>query len=223
MRLAEGESRVSPEWDFDSQVSVDGHRQEAEDRALSEHQDEAGEEEAAVEVAGQPDADGDGEGDGEAADQDISDSQRHQEVVGGGFEVGVDGDGPAHQHVADDRQHSDDQFNGDVESIHLREETQRAPPPPESRLHSGQTAAARATSPSPALSSHLTDISEQQTNKQTNLGQTLHPALISKSNTHTHTHTLLEFLTLSLFLLSCYSVQLRSGNARPSPASQTCP
>lgn len=89
---------------------------------MCEHKHEAGEEKAAVEVTRQPDADGDGERDGEAPDQNVGYSQRHQEVVGRVFQSGVDGDSPAHQHVADNGQHSDDQFNGDVESTHVSEE-----------------------------------------------------------------------------------------------------
>ena len=79
---------------------------------------------AHVKVRGESDADGDGEGDGEAAHQNIGHGQRHQKVVGGVFEIGVDGYGPAHQHVARYRQNGDDQFNGDVDRIHLSEEVQ---------------------------------------------------------------------------------------------------
>lgn len=57
-------SGLLPQWDLNGQVPVDGHRQQAEDGALGEHQHEAGEEEAAVKIHLEADADGDGERDG---------------------------------------------------------------------------------------------------------------------------------------------------------------
>lgn len=105
--------------DFDSQVSVDGDGQKAEDGALSQDQDKTRQEETPVEVQLYTQTDGYGEGDGEQTDQNISHSQRHQKVVGGVLQSGVNRDSPAHQHVAGNREKSDDDFNHDVEVIHL--------------------------------------------------------------------------------------------------------
>uniref|UniRef100_A0A3B3DCM0 Uncharacterized protein n=1 Tax=Oryzias melastigma TaxID=30732 RepID=A0A3B3DCM0_ORYME len=109
----------SPQRDLDGQVSVNRNGQEAEDGALSEDQDEAGEKETAVKIQKHPDADGDGEGDGKAAHQDVRHGQRHQEVVGGVLQRAVDGDRPAHQHVPRYGENCDDNLYSDVERVHL--------------------------------------------------------------------------------------------------------
>ena len=100
--------------DFNCHISVDCNGKKAEDGALCQYQDETGQEEASVEVQADADADGYGEGDGEAPDQDISHGQRHQKIVGGVFQSGVDGDGPANQHVAGDGENRNHYFNHDV-------------------------------------------------------------------------------------------------------------
>lgn len=108
----------SPEVDFNRQIPVNCNREKTENGALSQYQDETRQEETSVEVQPYADADGYGEGDGEAPDQDISHSQRHQKVVGGVLQGGVDRDCPAHQDVAGYREKSDDHFNRDVQAIH---------------------------------------------------------------------------------------------------------
>lgn len=104
---------------FDSQVSVDGNSQKAEDWALSQDQDKTRQEETPVEVQLYTETDGYGEGDGETTDQNISHSQRHQKVVGGVLQSGINRDCPAYQHVARNWEKRDDDFNHDVEGIHL--------------------------------------------------------------------------------------------------------
>lgn len=109
----------SPQRDFDGQISINGDGQQTKDGALRQYQDEAGQEEAPIEVQIYADAYGDGKGDGEAPDQNISHSQRHQKVVGGVFQSGVDPDGPAHQNIAGYGENSNHYFNDDVEHFHL--------------------------------------------------------------------------------------------------------
>lgn len=106
--------------DFDGQVSVNGDGEETEDGALSQYQDETGHEEAAVEVQGETEADDDGEGDGQASHQNIGHGQRHQKVVGGVLQGAVDGDCPAHQHVAGYREDRDDRFDADIQVFYVR-------------------------------------------------------------------------------------------------------
>lgn len=114
-RLAEH----SPQRNFHSQISVDCNGQKTEDWALGQDQDKTGQEEASVEVQIYADADGNGERDCEATDQNISHSQRHQKVVGGVFQSGIDGDSPANQYVAGYWENSNHYFNKDIERIHL--------------------------------------------------------------------------------------------------------
>lgn len=89
-------SNNSPEVDFDCQISVDGNSQKAEDGALSQDQDKTRQEETPIEVQTYPETDGYGKGDGEATHQNIGHSQRHQKVVGGVLQSGVNRDRPAH-------------------------------------------------------------------------------------------------------------------------------
>ncbi|TNN82718.1 hypothetical protein EYF80_006959 [Liparis tanakae] len=109
----------SGQRNFDGHISINSNSQEAEDGALCQYQNKTGQEEASVEVQMYADADGYGKGDGEAPHQNISHSQRHQKVVGGVLQSGVDRDGPAHQHVARYGENSNDHFNHDVDRIHL--------------------------------------------------------------------------------------------------------
>lgn len=109
----------SPEVNFDCQVSVNGNSQKAEDGALSQDQDKTRQEETPIEVQTYPETDGYGEGDGEATHQNIGHSQRHQKVVGGVLQSGVNRNRPAHQYVARNWEKCDDDFNHDVEVIHL--------------------------------------------------------------------------------------------------------
>lgn len=109
----------SPQRDLDGQISVNRNGEEAEDGALSEDQDEAGEEEAPVKIHIKAHADGDRKRHGEAAHQDIRHGQRHQKVVGGVFQSAVDGDRPAHQDVSRYREKCDHNFYNDVERVHL--------------------------------------------------------------------------------------------------------
>lgn len=90
----------SPERDFDGHISINCNSEKTEDGALSQYQDKTCQKEASIEVQTYAEADGYGEGDGEATDQNISHSQRHQKVVGGVLQSGVDRDCPAHQYVA---------------------------------------------------------------------------------------------------------------------------
>lgn len=108
-----------PQGDFDGQISIDSNRKKTKDGALSEYQDKTCEEEASVKVQPYADADGNGKGYGEATHQDVSHGQRHQKIVGGVFQSGVDRDGPAHQDVARYGENSNYYFNRDVVRIHL--------------------------------------------------------------------------------------------------------
>ncbi len=86
---------------------------------MCQYQDKTCQKEASIEVQMYADADGYGKGDGEATDQNISHSQRHQKIVGGVLQSGVDRDCPANQYVAGYGENSDYYFNRDVERIHL--------------------------------------------------------------------------------------------------------
>lgn len=105
---------VVSERDLDGDVPVDGDGQQTEDGALRQHQHEAGDEEAAVEVGAEPGADGDGEGDGQDPHRDVRHGQGHHEEVGDGLQVRVETHGPAHEHVPQDREHGDQQLQDDV-------------------------------------------------------------------------------------------------------------
>lgn len=86
--------------DFDSQISVNGNSEKTEDGALGQYQDKTCQKEASVEVQLYAQADGYGEGDGEATDQNICHSQRHQKVVGGVLQSGVNRHCPTHKYIA---------------------------------------------------------------------------------------------------------------------------
>lgn len=103
-----------PEGYSDGNDSVDGDGQEAEDGALSQDQDKAGNEKAAIEEGTEASADGDGKGDCQHPHSNVSSSQGHHKVVGDVLQVAVEIDGPADQDVAQDGQHSNDQLQDDV-------------------------------------------------------------------------------------------------------------
>lgn len=106
-----------PEGYADRNDSVDGDSKEAEDGALSQDQDEAGNEEAAIEEGTEASADGDGKGDCQHSHRNVSSSQGHHEVVGDVLQVAVQVDCPADQDVAQDGQHRNDQFQDDVSYV----------------------------------------------------------------------------------------------------------
>lgn len=103
-----------PEGYSDGNDSVDGDSKEAEDGALSQDQDKASNEKAAIEEGTEASADGDGKGDCQHPHSNVSSSQGHHKIVGDVLQVAVQIDGPADQDVAQDGQHSDDQFQDDV-------------------------------------------------------------------------------------------------------------
>lgn len=109
----------SPQRDFDGQISVNRNGKKTEDGALCQYQDKTGQEEASIEVQMNADTDGYGKRDGEATDQNISHCQRHQEIVGGVLQSGVDRDRPANQYVAGYGENSNYYFNQDVVRTHL--------------------------------------------------------------------------------------------------------
>lgn len=115
MPCQEEATRISPERDLDGDVAVDCDGQQAEDGTLREHEDEAGNEQAAVEVAAKACADNNGEGDGEEAHGHIGQRQGHHEVVGDALEIAVEADSPAHQHVSSHGQRSNQQLQANVE------------------------------------------------------------------------------------------------------------
>lgn len=106
-----------PEGYADRNDSVDGDSEEAEDGALSQDQDEAGNEEAAIEEGTEASADGDGKGDCQHSHRNVSSSQGHHEVVGDVLQVAVQINCPADQDVAQDGQHRNDQFQDDVSYV----------------------------------------------------------------------------------------------------------
>lgn len=103
-----------PEGNSDGNDPVDGNSEEAEDGTLSQNQDEAGDEKAAIEEGTEASADGDGKGDCQHTHGNVSSSQGHHKVVGDVLQVAVQVDGPADQDVAQDGQHGDDQLQDDV-------------------------------------------------------------------------------------------------------------
>lgn len=105
---------ISPEWDLDCDVAVDSDGQQAEDGALREHEDEAGNKQAAMEGTAKACADNDGERDGEEAHSHIGHRQGHHEVVGDALEIAVEADSPAHQHVPSHSQCSNQQLQANV-------------------------------------------------------------------------------------------------------------
>lgn len=68
-----------------------------------------------MEIGFQANADGDGEGDGQESHSDVSYSQGDQEVVGGILQGAVDGHSPAHQDVARNGEHSNQQLSHNVD------------------------------------------------------------------------------------------------------------
>ena len=105
----------SPQGDLDGDVAVYGDGQQAENGALGEYQHETSDEQTPVEVGAEPGADEDGEGDGQHPHSDISHCQGHDEEVGDALQVAVETHGPADQHVAQNRQHGDQQLQDDVD------------------------------------------------------------------------------------------------------------
>lgn len=101
---------ISPERDLDGDVTVDSDGQQAEDGTLREHQDEAGNEQAAVEVTAKACADNDGERDGKEAHSHVGRCQGHHKVVGDALEIAVQANSPAHQHVSSHSQCSNQQL-----------------------------------------------------------------------------------------------------------------
>lgn len=107
-------SPCSPEGYSDGNDPVDGDGEEAEDGALGQHQDKAGNEEAAIEEGTETSADGDGKGDCQHTHGNVSSSQGHHKIVGDVLQVAVQVDGPADQDVPQDGQHSNNQLQDDV-------------------------------------------------------------------------------------------------------------
>lgn len=110
-------TRISPERDLDGNVAVGSDGQQAEDRALREHEDKAGNEQAAIEVTAKACADNDGEGDGEEAHSHVGQCQGHHKVVSDALEIAVEADSPANQHISSHGQRSNQQLQADVKGI----------------------------------------------------------------------------------------------------------
>ena len=105
----------SPERSLDGNVAVHSDGQQAEDGALSEHQHEAGNEQAAMEVGAEACADSDGEGDGQQAHSDVCHCQGHHKVVRNALQGAVEAHGPADQHITSHGQAGDHQLQDDVD------------------------------------------------------------------------------------------------------------
>lgn len=110
-------SRRLPEGYADRNDSVNGNSKEAEDRTLSQDQDKAGNEKAAIEEGTEASADGDGKGDCQHTHGNVSSSQGHHKIVGDVLQVAVQIDCPANQDVPQDGQHRNDQFEDDVSYV----------------------------------------------------------------------------------------------------------
>lgn len=106
-----------PEGYADRNDSVNGNSKEAEDRTLSQDQDKAGNEKAAIEEGTEASADGDCKGDCQHAHGNVSSSQGHHKIVGDVLQVAVQIDCPADQDVPQDGQHRNDQFEDDVSYV----------------------------------------------------------------------------------------------------------
>lgn len=104
-----------PEWDLDGDVAVDSDGQQAEDGALGEDQHKAGDEQAAVEVGAETGANDNGEGNGQDAHGDVGHCQRHHKEIGDALKVAVEAHGPTDQHIAQHREHGDQQLQDDVD------------------------------------------------------------------------------------------------------------
>lgn len=104
-----------PEWYLDCDVAVYGDGEEAEDGVLCENQDEARDEQAAVEVGAEAGADDDGKGDGQHSHSDVSHRQGHHKEVGDALQVTVEEHRPADQHIPQNREHGDQQLQDDVQ------------------------------------------------------------------------------------------------------------
>lgn len=106
-----------PERHPDSDNPIHGDCQEAEDGTLSQNQDKAGNEEAAIEGSAEASADSDGKGNGQQTHCYVSHSQGHYKVVCDILKVTVQIDGPANQNIAQNSQHCNDHFQDNVDHI----------------------------------------------------------------------------------------------------------
>ena len=109
----------SPGGDLDPEVAVDGDGEQREDGALGDDEEEAGEEEAGVELRLQAQADHHGQGDDQHAHGDVRQRQRHDEAEGGVAQRPVYAHHQDHQHVAQHRGQRDGALHRDVHHVHV--------------------------------------------------------------------------------------------------------
>lgn len=106
-----------PDRELDPQVSVHSDGKQGHDGGVSEDQEQAGHEKAAVEVDCDAQADDNGQRHDQQPDRNVSQGQGDNEIEGGGLQTGVQLDHPDDQHVAHDGAEPNDNLHDDVHVV----------------------------------------------------------------------------------------------------------
>lgn len=109
----------SPDGNLDSQISVDGDSQQGKDGALCDDQQQAGEEEAGVELSVKSQTNDDSQRDDQNPHSNVSHGQRHNEAESGVAESPVHTHNQHHQHIPQHRGQGNSCLNGDVHHVHM--------------------------------------------------------------------------------------------------------
>lgn len=106
-----------PDRELDPQVSVHSNGQQGHDGGMSENQQQAGHEKAAVEVNGDAQADDDSQRHDQQPNSNISQSKGDNEIEGGGLQAGVQLDHPDDEHVAHYGAEPNENLHRDVSDV----------------------------------------------------------------------------------------------------------